>query len=245
MKPTSSYPPTGALVHSAFFYDTVGQYLDAISSFLEEGLNAGEPALVAVPHSNLELIRARLGSRGGTVHFRDMCVLGRNPSRIIPAVRRFTDAHRGVRTRFIGEPLWAGRSPAEIQEATRHEALVNAAFADVPTTILCPYPTGGLNQAVLADAETTHPHVLGNGRTRVSPRYTGAAAARRRGDQLRVGRPARAPPPGSGTGRERWPVRGPSGRSHDRRQRGSQQHGQPHGGARHAPDVAGRDGVRL
>jgi len=165
METTSSYPPTGVSVHTGFFYDTTGQYLDVISSFLEEGLNAGEPALVAVPHSNLELIRARLGSRGGTVHFRDMCVLGRNPSRIIPAVRRFTDAHRGVRTRFVGEPLWAGRSPAEIEEATRHEALVNAAFADVPTTILCPYPTAGLDAAVLADAETTHPLLLGNGRT--------------------------------------------------------------------------------
>jgi hypothetical protein len=99
-----------------------GQYLDVISSFLEEGLKAGEPALVAVPHGNLELIRARLGDSSGTVRFRDMSVLGRNPSRIIPAVRRFADAHRGVRTRFAGEPLWAGRSPAEIEEATRHEA---------------------------------------------------------------------------------------------------------------------------
>jgi len=30
---------------------------------------------------------------------------------------------------------------------------------------------------VLADAETTHPQLLGNGRTGVSPRYAGAAAA--------------------------------------------------------------------
>jgi anti-sigma regulatory factor (Ser/Thr protein kinase) len=174
---TSSYPPTGVLVHTGFFYDTTRQYLDVISSFLEEGLKSGEPALVAVPLGNLEMIQARLGGSGGTVRFRNMSVLGRNPSRIIPAVRRFTDAHRGVRTRFVGEPLWAGRSPAEIEEATRHEALVNAAFADVPTTILCPYPTAGLDAAVLADAETTHPQLLGNGRTGVSPRYTGTAAA--------------------------------------------------------------------
>ena len=108
METTSSYPPTGVSVHTGFFYDTTGQYLDVISSFLEEGLKAGEPALVAVPHGNLEMIRARLGSSGGTVRFRDMSVLGRNPSRIIPAVRRFADAHRGVRTRFVGEPLGAG-----------------------------------------------------------------------------------------------------------------------------------------
>src|SRR5262249_46315180 len=124
-----------------------------------------------------ELTRARLGSRNGTVRFRDMSVLGRNPSRIIPAVRRFTDAHRGGRTRFVGEPVWPGRSPAEIREATRHEALINAAFADVPTAILCPYHAAGLDRAVLAGAETTHPHLLAGGHTRVSPRYSGTAPA--------------------------------------------------------------------
>ena len=174
---TNSYAPTEGLAHYAFFYDTADQYVDVVSSFLEEGLRAGEPALVAVPRGNLELIGARLGSRNGTVRFRDMSVLGRNPSRIIPAVRRFTDAHRGGRTRFVGEPLWPGRSPAEIREATRHEALINAAFADVPTAILCPYHTAGLDRAVLAGAETTHPHLLADGHTRVSPRYSGTAPA--------------------------------------------------------------------
>jgi hypothetical protein len=76
---TSSYRPTGVLVHIGFSYDTTRQYLDVISSFLEEGLKSGEPALVAVPLGNLEMIQARLGGSGGTVRFRDMSVLGRNP----------------------------------------------------------------------------------------------------------------------------------------------------------------------
>jgi DcmR-like sensory protein len=171
-------------------------YADAITSFLEEGLAAGEPALAALPCDSLELIRARLGSAGEMVVFQDMSVLGRNPSRIIPVIRDFTDAHPGDRTRFVGEPIWAGRSPAEIQEATRHEALINAAFADMPTSILCPYRSDGLDQAVLDDAEVTHPHLLGRDRTRVSPRYAGAAAdQQRREDRLDpvVGQGGRAP----------------------------------------------------
>jgi len=112
---TSSYPPTGVLVHTGFFYDTTRQYLDVISSFLEEGLKSGEPALVAVPLGNLEMIQARLGGSGGTVRFRDMSVLGRNPSRIIPAVCRFTDATAFVceicDTGQILDPM-AGRRPA-------------------------------------------------------------------------------------------------------------------------------------
>lgn len=174
---TSSFAPAGQFVHFALFYDTAGGYADVVTSFLEEGLAVGEPALVAVPCDNLELIRARLGGAGETVRFQDMSVLGRNPSRIIPVIRDFTDAHPGDRTRFVGEPIWAVRSLAEIQEATRHEALINAAFADTPTSILCPYHRDRLDQAVLDDAEVTHPHLLGRDRTGVSPRYAGAAAA--------------------------------------------------------------------
>jgi anti-sigma regulatory factor (Ser/Thr protein kinase) len=177
MAMTSFFAPAGVFTHAAFFYDTADQYVDVIASFLEEGLTAGEPALVAVPRGNLELIRAGLGGVGETVSFQDMSVLGRNPARIIPVIRRFTDSHPGGRTRFVGEPLWAGRSPAEIQEVARHEALVNAAFADVPTAILCPYRSDRPDQAVRDDAEVTHPHLLGRGRTEVSTRYAGAAAA--------------------------------------------------------------------
>ncbi len=58
-----------------------------------------------------------------------MAELGRNPARIIPEVQAFTDKHPGQRVRFVGEPIWPGRSAAEICEATRHEALLNLAFA--------------------------------------------------------------------------------------------------------------------
>ncbi len=175
--PHAGLAPAGQFVHFALFYGTASEYADAVTSFLEEGLAVGEPALVAVPRDNLELIRARLGSASETVRFQDMSVLGRNPSRIIPVIRDFTDAHPGDRTRFVGEPIWAGRPPAEIQEVIRHEALINAAFAGTPTSMLCPYHHNRLDQAVLDDAEVTHPHLLGRGRTGVSPRYAGAAAA--------------------------------------------------------------------
>ncbi len=72
-----------------------------------------------------------------------MTGLGRNPARIIPAIRPFTDSRRPHRTRFMGEPVWAGRSAAETAEATRHEALINTALAAVPPPACAPMTPGG------------------------------------------------------------------------------------------------------
>lgn len=166
-----------ALDHRALFYIDDDDYLDGVTSFVRDGLAAGEPALVAVPGQRLELVRAALNGSADRVEFIDMTALGRNPSRIIPTVRAFTDSHAGRRTRFVGEPIWAGRSGAEIREATRHEALLNLAFADTATTILCPYDTTGLDEDVLADAHRTHPCLVRTSGEETSRDYLGHALA--------------------------------------------------------------------
>jgi len=118
------------------------------------------------------MLRQALDGAADAVTFTDMQDLGRNPARIIPAIRRFTDAHAG-RTRFVGEPIWAGRTEAETREATRHEALINAAFRGVPTTILCPYDRAGLASQTLEQACQTHPQITAQGQPRLSRAYSG------------------------------------------------------------------------
>jgi anti-sigma regulatory factor (Ser/Thr protein kinase) len=181
---------TRAFAHYAFFYQNWAQYTDAVCSFVRQGLTAGEPALVAVPSDHLGLVRNALGEAGEAVSFADMAAVGRNPARIIPAIRRFTDNKSPGRTRFVGEPIWPGRSPAGMREATRHEALINTAFAGVPTSILCPYDSTELGEAVLGAAWRTHPRVLEDGSRRASPGYSGAAVALAIGEQ-----PLPSPPP--------------------------------------------------
>jgi len=104
----------------------------------------------------------------GELAFADMAELGRNPARIIPEVRSFADKHLGRRVRFVGEPVWPGRTPAESCEAARHEALINLAFAGVPATILCPYDASGLAGSVLAGARRTHREPAASGATALS-----------------------------------------------------------------------------
>ncbi len=146
----------GVLSHTALFYRSRPEYASRIAAFVEAGLDLGEPAFIALRGDRAAAVAACLDGAPGEVVFADMATLGRNPARIIPEVRSFTDKHPGQRVRYVGEPIWPGRSAAEIREATRHEALVNLAFAPAPATILCPYDASGLAGSVLAGARRTH-----------------------------------------------------------------------------------------
>ncbi|MER5733241.1 sensor histidine kinase [Streptomyces sp. NPDC002138] len=179
-----STPPVagpGAFVHPALFYRDLKEYVTGVGDFVRAALRADEPVLVAVPGPHLDALRRSLGAgeggdpQGDGVEFVDMGGLGRNPGRILAALQEFADRHPGRTARIVGEPIWPGRSPAEVREATRHEALINTAFAGRPATILCPYDTAALPAAVVADARRTHPTLIEDGYDRPSPRYTDAA----------------------------------------------------------------------
>ena len=80
----------------------------------------------------------------------------------------------GGRARGIGEPIWVERTPAELVECQRHEALLNLAFAGVPAWwLLCPFDTGALGADVLEEAERSHPFVSEAGVAWQSAAYRG------------------------------------------------------------------------
>jgi len=151
--------------HEALIYDDAAGFLDGTVPFLRDGLEAGEPALVAVSQVPRALIEEELGSEAAELRFADMEGLGRNPARIIPFWRQFVDECGGRPARGIGEPVWPGRAHHEIDECRRHEALLNVAFGGLPAwTLLCPYDAGGLDEEVLERIGESHQHVLGRGR---------------------------------------------------------------------------------
>ncbi len=158
-------PVGGVLSHTALFYRSEAEYAARITAFVRAGLAQGEPALIALPGGNAWAIGACLDALPGELAFADITELGRNPARIIPEVRSFTDKHPGQRVRYVGEPVWPGRSDAEACEAARHEALLNLAFAQAGTSILCPYDASGLAGSVLADARHTHQEPAASGAT--------------------------------------------------------------------------------
>jgi len=166
-------PVSGDMSHLAFFYRGQRDYVARIQAFASAGLANGEAVLLAVPGDKGSLLRDHLGDGTRRLHYADMTQLGRNPARIIPEVRDFIDAHSGQRVRYVGEPIWPGRSAAEVREATRHEALINLAFPGTAATILCPYDAAALPQSVIHEAGRTHPAVLADGHPAVAGSYAG------------------------------------------------------------------------
>jgi anti-sigma regulatory factor (Ser/Thr protein kinase) len=164
---------TDAYRHEALLYAGADEFLAGTVPFLRDGLEAGEPMLVAVPQPRLDLLRDALGPDGAEIAFVDMGELGANPARIIPAWADFLAAHDGRAVRGIGEPIWAGRSAEELVECRHHEALLNLAFADVRGfQLLCPYDVDALPGEVVDGAHRTHPHMVAvTGERAASERY--------------------------------------------------------------------------
>lgn len=151
--------------HEALFYADADELLAGTLPFVQEGVEAGEAVMVAMPRPNLELLKGHLNSEVDQVRFVDMEEVGRNPARLIatwwdflaPALRERCGA------RGVGEPIWRGRSAAELDEGCRHESLLNVAFVDAkPLKLLCPYDAVNLSDEVLQAAEHNHPALFGS-----------------------------------------------------------------------------------
>jgi anti-sigma regulatory factor (Ser/Thr protein kinase) len=150
-----------SFVHDALFYRDESDYLAGTVPFLHDSLAAGVPALVAAPVQQVSWVRRALGGAAATVRFIDMTIDGRNPNRIIPAIlQAFVEDHPGRAVAMIGEPVWAGRSPAEYPACVQHEAMINVVFAGLAGTILCPYDSRNLEPEALQDAGRTHPTLI-------------------------------------------------------------------------------------
>lgn len=152
----------GSFRHEALFYDGIDGFVAGTTSFIRAGLEAGEAILVVVAARKIDRLRAELGGDADDVRFADMGDVGPNPARIIPAWNAFVSEHTATGRAFrgIGEPIWAERSPDELVECERHEALLNLAFAGSPAWyLLCPYDTGTLASGVLSEAQRNHPFV--------------------------------------------------------------------------------------
>ena len=176
-----------AFVHEAFLYADDDEFVRGTSAFLQEGLAAGEPALVVVAQRKIDMLRESLGPAADAVMFADMADIGANPARIIPAWDEFVRSHVGdVRLRGIGEPIFPGRSTDEVRECQLHESLLNVAFEDGrPWWLVCPYNTAVLPADVIEEAHRSHPFVGG----RANGLYRGVGAVSLLDD------PLPAPPP--------------------------------------------------
>lgn len=181
----SGSPPTSAssgqgFLHEALLYAGEDDFVSRTAAFLRDAIRQHEPTLVVVSARKIDRLRAALGTGAAGISFADMADVGANPARIIPAWTDFVDQHTagGRRLRGIGEPIWDGRSEAELRECQRHESLLNVAFAETPDFwLVCPYDTVSLDDAVIAEANRSHPEVRQGTTNRRSATFLGVDAA--------------------------------------------------------------------
>ncbi len=160
--------------HEALFYNGDDGFLQGTLPFIAEALEADEAVLVAVGEERADLLRRALGQDAERVRFLDVRELGRNPARMIPAWRKLLaeNAAEGRSVCGIGEPVWPGRSPAELEECERYEALLEQAFSHGPSwRLLCPYDLDALDAATIASACSTHRALMHEGVSRRNSAY--------------------------------------------------------------------------
>ncbi|HEY7438019.1 MAG TPA: anti-sigma factor RsbA family regulatory protein [Acidimicrobiia bacterium] len=152
-----------AFTHRAVLYSSDSEFMARVGSFVIEGVEAGEPVLVALSQRGLELLSGALGDRARNVSMVDMRTAGKNPARIIQLWAEFlARCGASAPVRGVGEPVWEGRSAAELVECEIHESLLNTAFAGRDSfTLLCPYDAASLPEPVLEGAEAVHPQHVG------------------------------------------------------------------------------------
>jgi anti-sigma regulatory factor (Ser/Thr protein kinase) len=148
--------------HRALFYKGIDELVAGAVPFIRDGLEAAEPVLVAVLPDKCAALREALGADAARVQFIDMAEAGRNPARIMAVWQQFLDDHSGKdgvsALRGLGEPIWAGRRPAEIVECQVHEVLLNVGFHEGPGwQLMCPYDIEALPAEVVAAARRSHP----------------------------------------------------------------------------------------
>jgi anti-sigma regulatory factor (Ser/Thr protein kinase) len=149
--------------HEVVFYSGPRDLERTVVPFIREGIALREPVLVAMVPMKLDIVERALGPDAVRVDFVDMAELGANPACIIPEWRRFLDDTRDSGSvRGVGEPIWAGRREAELDEAELHEGLLNLAFDDGPGwRLLCPYDVTALPARIVDEAMRNHPVVRG------------------------------------------------------------------------------------
>lgn len=152
--------PADGFVHEAFIYREPDQAVAQLGGFIRDGLARDEPVLVALPGARLDRVRHELGDTTADLTLVDLQELGRNPGRITAVWHDWISSHPGQPLRGIGEPVWPGRSAAEVVECHTHERLLNLACEGSRLWLVCPYDATALSAEVLSMAQDAHPFVV-------------------------------------------------------------------------------------
>ncbi|MEV8440371.1 sensor histidine kinase [Actinosynnema sp. NPDC051121] len=162
--------------HETAFYGSDDDYRSVVVPFVDEGVSACEPVLVACRAENERLIRDAVADPSGVVFLPGGDQYDRPTEAILGYRKLFAEYAGAAQIRVLGDVPHPGVGVAW-DWWSRYEAAVNEVFAEYPLWGLCPYDLRTTPARVLADVFRTHPRVAGtDGSHLPNPRYRSAWA---------------------------------------------------------------------
>jgi anti-sigma regulatory factor (Ser/Thr protein kinase) len=160
------------LRHNAFVYASQDEYVARSVTFLREGLEAGEGAIVAHARLGLAAMREALGSDATAVRFIDVSSTYTRPARTLAAYHKVLadELERTPSLRAVAD-VQVGRDPREWDLWMSYEAVLNRSFGHLPVWVLCTYNGDRLTDPVLEGVWRTHPEVVADDAWSTSEHY--------------------------------------------------------------------------
>jgi anti-sigma regulatory factor (Ser/Thr protein kinase) len=159
-------------IHEAAFYDSDGGILDVVIPFLDEAVQAGEPAVVALDEPGNGLVRAALREPSGVL-FVDGLAQHKRPATTVAAYRELFSEQVALgarQIRVVGSvPHPGARAPWDWW--ARYEAAINRLYEEFPVWGICPYDTRITPEWVLDEVTQTHPFLASAGLHVANPMF--------------------------------------------------------------------------
>jgi anti-sigma regulatory factor (Ser/Thr protein kinase) len=162
--------------------DTDRDLLRVAQGYLDQGRRDGDLIVLACPTATRDLIQEDLGAADGLQLESSPTEWGLRPPDLFARWRRYAEQsaeHRSGRLRVLAQPLLP-TDAERLREHVRTEAVTTQVLAELPMNVLCLYDTRHVPPAVVGDAESTHPQLVGPAGWVDSPRYQSAAEFVRR-----------------------------------------------------------------
>ena len=172
MDETLQRPAPVHLRHTALVYNSAEGYLATAVGFLQEGLEAGQAAVVAHTRAGLALVRDALGADASRVTFVDISAAYTRPARALAAYHDvYAEQLRTASSVRSVADVQAGADPRDRDTWTTYDAALNRSFAHLPAWVLCSYDARALPGATVEAVWRTHPEVVTGGRWSTSSRW--------------------------------------------------------------------------
>lgn len=154
-------PDGPRLRHNALVYESQDEFLARAVPFLEDGIDAGDGAVVAHTKPGLAMMREELGAYAAEVTFVDVSSAYTRPAQTLAAYHKvYAEQLRKTPTLRAVADVQFGPDPAEWDLWTGYEAVFNRSFGHLPAWVICSYNADGTPDPIIEGVWQTHPEVV-------------------------------------------------------------------------------------